>query len=101
MGTPYYIAPEILQKSGYNTKCDIWSCGIILFLMITGSPPFVGPEIEILAKVKNDEVKFHNSVWYKQSSLCKDLLDKIFQKIPMHRSNGIHVINHKWFSMFI
>lgn len=41
LGTPYYIAPEVLNKS-YNHKCDIWSCGVITFILLSGIPPFNG-----------------------------------------------------------
>ena len=62
-GTPYYIAPEILTGT-YTEKCDIWSIGVIVFIMLCGKPPFTGrTEDEIIANVRASNWSYKDSIW--------------------------------------
>jgi len=57
-GTPYYIAPEVLNKC-YDEKCDIWSCGVIMYIMLCGYPPFNGKDDdEIMNAVRKGVYNF-------------------------------------------
>ena len=66
-GTPYYIAPEVLKKK-YGPKCDIWSCGVILYILLSGYPPFNGnDDYEIMRAVQKGRVTFGDLVWARTS----------------------------------
>lgn len=61
VGTPYYIAPEVLQKK-YNEKYDIWSVGIVLYMIIYNSPPYTGSDpSEVMKKIIQESIKFKAS----------------------------------------
>ena len=73
-GTAYYIAPEIL-KSEYNEKCDIWSVGVILYILLSGKPPFTGKnDKEILNAVQMGVFSLAGNEWQKISNDAKDLV---------------------------
>lgn len=82
LGTPYYIAPEVLNKK-YNEKCDIWSCGVILYITVSGMPPFNGQsDQEIMKKVRIGKFSFSDPCWSNVSDKCKDMISKLLTYDP-------------------
>jgi calcium-dependent protein kinase len=62
LGTPYYIAPEVLEMN-YDEKCDLWSCGVTMYVLLCGSPPFNGAnDKEIIRKVKIGKYTFEGKL---------------------------------------
>eukprot|EP00818_Percolomonas_sp_WS_P010755 CAMPEP_0117455254 /NCGR_PEP_ID=MMETSP0759-20121206/11263_1 /TAXON_ID=63605 /ORGANISM="Percolomonas cosmopolitus, Strain WS" /LENGTH=390 /DNA_ID=CAMNT_0005248549 /DNA_START=343 /DNA_END=1515 /DNA_ORIENTATION=+ len=94
-GTPNYVAPEVLKETGYEGfKADIWSCGIILFVMLAGYLPFDADDVNILFK-KIESGKFTYPPYFNKS--VRDLLSKMLQVNPKKRITMDAVKNHKWF----
>jgi len=98
-GSPGYVAPELLEDKGYYSKADIFSAGIILYVMLTGRPAFPGSNIhEILTKNKRGEVSFPPKYWDKISADAKDVVTKMLHKDPRLRINAREALAHPWFN---
>jgi len=68
------MAPEVIKKQ-YSNLCDLWSAGVILYIMLCGYPPFYGDnDMEVFEKVIKYEYDFEDDVWYKISPEAKDLV---------------------------
>lgn len=76
-GTPYYIAPEVLDGN-YNEKCDVWSVGVILYILLSGYPPFYGnSDEEIMGRVTKGKYDFKWKTFDNVSSNAKNLIKKM------------------------
>ena len=90
------MAPEVLQGD-YNYKCDIWSCGVILYILLTGRPPFGGRNQEsILKRVKRGTYKTDFKEFKRLSSSAQDLINKMLQYKPEDRPTAEECFNHPW-----
>ena len=79
VGSPYYIAPEVLNKS-YNEKCDIWSAGVVLYVMLTGNFPFVGKTSQkLFENIKTGKYKTTGKEWEAISKEAKDLIGQMLE----------------------
>ena len=93
-GSPYYVAPEIL-KGHYGFECDLWSCGIILYILLVGYPPFDGRNNnEIFQKILKSDYKLNGDDWNNISNDAKDLLKKLLQKKPNKRITAQEALKH-------
>ena len=99
IGSAYYIAPEVLL-SKYNEKCDIWSCGVIMYIMLCGKPPFAGDDDEILDKIKKGKFDLKGDPWGKVSAEAKDLIKHMLDMNNNSRISGQKAIQHKWFKKY-
>jgi len=96
LGTPYYIAPEVLAKN-YGSKCDIWSCGVITYITLSGIPPFNGAsDQEIMKKVKSAKVSFADPVWAQVSDQGKDFITQLLTKEQDKRPSAEQALQHPW-----
>ena len=97
-GTVLYIAPEVISGS-YDEKCDIWSCGVLLYMMLCGQPPFYGStRKEVMAKVKKGKFQFKSKIWTVVSAEAKDLITLMLTLDPADRPSCRDVLNDKWFN---
>lgn len=97
LGTPYYIAPEVLEKR-YDHKCDIWSCGVILYILLTGVPPFNGKDDhQIMDKVSNGNYSLSIPEFENVSKLAKKLIKKMLEFNPSKRYDAQQSLDDEWF----
>ena len=97
VGSSYYMAPEVLKRK-YDEKCDLWSIGVILYILLTGRPPFDGNDDDEI--LKNVEIGVYDKTSYPYpalSSYAKDLINKLLQYDPKKRINAEEALEHQWF----
>lgn len=100
-GTLSYVAPEVLQGKPHNNQVDVWSLGVITYLLLSGVLPFDDPdEREVARQTIQEKAEFNFPPWEKISAPAIDLCKKMLQKKPANRLNIEQVLNCDWFSQF-
>lgn len=96
VGSPYYVAPEVLCKH-YGPEADVWSAGVVLYILLCGVPPFWGEtEQEIFEEVLRGDINFSSDPWPKISNSAKDLVKKMLARDPKRRLTAHQVLCHPW-----
>ena len=99
-GTPFFVAPEVLNNRG-NQKSDIWSAGVMMYIMISSKVPFPGKTSkQILKNVLNMPVAFDHIEFIEVSSECKDLLKRMLDRNVDTRISAQEIFEHPWMKFF-
>ncbi|GAV85853.1 Pkinase domain-containing protein [Cephalotus follicularis] len=97
VGTPYYVAPEVLMGREYDEKVDLWSAGVVLYTMLAGMPPFYGETVtEIFEAVLRGNLRFPTKVFRNVSMEAKDLLRKLICRDVSRRFSAEQALRHPW-----
>jgi len=96
VGTPYYVAPQVLAGN-YDQMSDMWSVGVIMYVMLCGYPPFYGKtEADVLRKVRLGNFSFQDADWKNISEDAKHLIRNLLKMNPRDRYTAEQPVNHKW-----
>ncbi|WOL05957.1 hypothetical protein Cni_G14688 [Canna indica] len=96
VGSAYYVAPEVLQKN-YGKEIDVWSAGIILYILLCGFPPFYGEtEKAIFDAILTEDIDFQSAPWPSISESAKDLIRKMLTRDPKKRITAAQALEHQW-----
>ncbi|CAN6445283.1 unnamed protein product [Victoria cruziana] len=96
VGSPYYVAPEVLKKH-YGPQADVWSAGVILYILLSGVPPFwAETEQGIFRQILQGPLDFQSEPWPGISENAKDLIRNMLNRNPKKRFTAREVLNHPW-----
>ncbi len=97
-GTPGYVAPEILRQQPYGPSVDIWSLGVIFYILLCGYPPFHSDKGQdhLFKKIKHADYQFDSPDWDDISAEAKNLISNILVADPRKRLTAQQIMEHEW-----
>ena len=100
IGSTLYCSPEVVDDL-YDEKCDEWSCGVLMYMLLCGEPPFQGnSEEEIFEKIKKCDYNFKPAEFKDVSDNCKDLIRKLLEPKKRKRIKASEALRHPFFTTF-
>ena len=91
------MAPEICSNVPYGKECDLWSIGIVAYIMLCGQPPFFNDDVfALFEEIKNGQPNYELDSWKQISHEGQDFIQKILVKDPMERLTVSNMLAHPW-----
>jgi calcium/calmodulin-dependent protein kinase I len=98
-GTPSYVAPEVLKNAPYDQAVDMWSIGVIIYVVLCGYPPFTDQnQSELFRKIRMSNWKFKGEEWENVSEEAKDLIRGLLVANPIQRLTAAKALQCSWFN---
>ena len=96
-GTPGYVAPEILEGTAYDERADMWSVGVILYILLGGYPPFIeSTQRDLFRKIRKGDYEFHEEYWGTVSSEAKELISSLLTVDRTKRLTADEALENAW-----
>jgi len=96
-GTPTYVAPEILKNHPHDERADMWSVGVIIFVILVGYPPFIEEDQRILFRnIRQGQYEFYSGDWEDISYEAKNMISSLLVLDPAHRFSAKQALQHDW-----
>mmetsp|Transcript_4957 Transcript_4957/g.3567 ORF Transcript_4957/g.3567 Transcript_4957/m.3567 type:complete len:215 (+) Transcript_4957:348-992(+) len=93
LGSPLYMAPEVVKEEKYDGKVDVWAVGVLAFILLSGGPPFRGrTRYEIFRSIKNQDLAFDKPIWKRVSEEAKEFITEALNKDPSKRPTAADLI---------
>ncbi|XP_069568156.1 peripheral plasma membrane protein CASK isoform X13 [Brachyistius frenatus] len=96
VGTPHFMAPEVVKREPYGKPVDVWGCGVILFILLSGCLPFYGTKERLFEAICKGKYKMNPRQWSQISESAKDLVRRMLMLDPAERITVYEALNHPW-----
>uniref|UniRef100_A0AAZ3PGI1 Peripheral plasma membrane protein CASK n=1 Tax=Oncorhynchus tshawytscha TaxID=74940 RepID=A0AAZ3PGI1_ONCTS len=96
VGTPHFMAPEVVKREPYGKPVDVWGCGVILFILLSGCLPFYGTKERLFEAICRGKYKLNPRHWGHISESAKDLVRRMLMLDPAERITVYEALNHPW-----
>ncbi|XP_014793599.1 PREDICTED: peripheral plasma membrane protein CASK isoform X10 [Calidris pugnax] len=96
VGTPHFMAPEVVKREPYGKPVDVWGCGVILFILLSGCLPFYGTKERLFEGIIKGKYKMNPRQWSHISESAKDLVRRMLMLDPAERITVYEALNHPW-----